>query len=352
MSIWQELRAHHEQVAMFRRAVQRGRTAHAYLFVGPAGVGKRLFARKITQALFCHRHADAELEACGTCSACKQVLTGTHPDLLTVGVPEGKRELPVAAIMGDDDHRGRAGLIYDLSLRPMSAARRIAIIDDADRMNEEGANALLKTLEEPPPESILILISPASDLLLPTIRSRCQPLLFGALAEQDVAELLVQLEWERDPAAAAEIARLSGGSLDTARQLLEPGLRGLRETMATALAAHPFSPVETSARVLKALEELEGGTAVQRDGASWLIRFAVDFLRQSLSPVVDVAGPVARFRRAHPPDDVAAADRIVAALDRCLQSEDQLQQSMPVPLCLESLLYDVGRILRGALAAG
>jgi DNA polymerase-3 subunit delta' len=136
------------------------------VFVGPDGVGKRLVAKGIAQCLFCQRVSDEQLDACGACAACRQVLADTHPDLLTVGCPEGKRELPIALIAGEGERRGREGLLHDLSLRPMSATRRIAIIDDADTMNEESANALLKTLEEPPPGSLLFLISPSLDALL------------------------------------------------------------------------------------------------------------------------------------------------------------------------------------------
>jgi DNA polymerase-3 subunit delta' len=348
-SLWNDLRGHPAQVAMFRRAVQRGRTAHAYLFLGPAGVGKRLVARRIAQALFCGRHSAGELEACGACPPCKQVLSGTHPDLLTVCRPEGKKELPIEAFVGAGERRGREGLLKELSLRPMSADRRIAIIDDADCMNEASANALHKTLEEPPPGSILILISSSSDALLPTIRSRCQPLLFGALSEQDVAALLVQNEWERDPATAADIARLSEGSLETARQLLEPGLRALRDSAAESLAAPAFASSEVSQRLLKALDELGGGTAGQREHAHWWLRFTVDFLRQGLTEAAGASPAVERFRRLYPASDLATCDRITAVLDRCLIADSQLDQSMPVPLCLESLLHDVGRILRGAL---
>jgi DNA polymerase-3 subunit delta' len=331
--LWHDLRGHHDQVAMFRRAVQRGRMAHAYLFVGPAGVGKRLVARRIAQALLCGRHADAELDACGACSQCKQVLAGTHPDLLSVGLPEGKRELPVALFIGDGERRGREGLCHDLSLRPMSGDRRIAIIDDAERMNEESANALLKTLEEPPPGSVLFLISSSSDALLPTIRSRCQPLLFSALSDPDVAELVLQQEWEGDSAAAAEVARLSEGSLDTARQLLEPGLRQLRTDLHESLAARPFNAVEGASRALKAIEELGGGTSGQREHAAWLVRFAADDYRRSL----------------HDEDRGQDFDRMGLAVDRCLAAGEQLEQSMPVPLCIEALFHDLSRIARGAL---
>ncbi len=91
--IWEKIRAHDQQREMFRRAMRRRRLSHAYLFFGPEGVGKKLFARALAQCLFCSRFDDAELEACGECSACRQMAAGTHSELLEVGCPEGKSEL-------------------------------------------------------------------------------------------------------------------------------------------------------------------------------------------------------------------------------------------------------------------
>ena len=95
---------------------------------GPGGVGKRFVARGIAQSLFCERTPEEQLDACGECPACRQVRAGTHPDLLTIACPEGKRELPIELIAGSAENRGREGLCRDLALRPMSAPRRIALI--------------------------------------------------------------------------------------------------------------------------------------------------------------------------------------------------------------------------------
>jgi len=337
---------------MFRRAVQRGRAAHAYVFVGPDGVGKRLVARNIAQCLFCERIPDAQLDACGECPSCKQVRAGTHPDLLTVACPEGKRELPIDLISGSRENRGREGLCRDLALRPMSASRRIAIIDDADKMNEESANALLKTLEEPPPGSILFLISPGIDALLPTIRSRCQPIHFSPLSEGDLAELLVQLELESDPAAAQAVAELSEGSLATARQLLDPELRKLRDAVHEHLSGAEFQSLETADAFVALVEELSSDTAAQRQNAGWLLRFAVSWYRTALQQVATLnesepCEPVRRFltRCGNP---LEAAERLAAMLDRCVLADLHLQQMMPVSLCLEGLCDDLARIDRGA----
>lgn len=337
---------------MLRRAVQRGRVAHAYLFVGPEGIGKTLVARTVAQCLFCARIPDKQLDACGECPSCRQVQAGTHPDLLHVECPEGKRELPIALIAGPDENRGREGLLHDLALHPLSASRRIAIIDDADRMNEESANALLKTLEEPPQGTILFLISPSLDALLPTIRSRCQPIPFAPLTPADVAELLVELGWESDPQAAADVAALSDGSLATARQLLDPALCRLRDRLSARLDAPQLDSVPLADELIAAVEEIASETPEQRVTLSWALRFAIAFYRDVLQRGLAGAGSARcpawdALLAVTGRDHAAAADLAAAAIDRCVLAELQLQQSMPVPLCVEGLCDDLARIHRG-----
>jgi DNA polymerase-3 subunit delta' len=338
---------------MIRRAVQRGRLAHAYLFLGPDGIGKRLVAQRIAQGLFCQRIPDEQLDACGECPACRQMRAGTHPDLLTVVCPEGKRELPIALIVGPDENRGREGLLHDLSLHPMSASRRIAILDDADKLNEESANALLKTLEEPPPGALLFLISPSLDTLLPTIRSRCQKVQFAPLTDRDVSELLVELGWETDRAAAEAVAALSEGSLATARQLLDPGLRTLRDRLLARLSQPQWSSPALADELIASIEDLAAETPEQRQVAVWLLRFAIDFYRRTIQAGLSghaAAGPAWRGLLAHAGGDaLEAADLAAAAVDRCVLADLHIQQMMPVPLCLEGWCDDLARIHRGAM---
>ena len=278
---WEKIRGAGEQVERFRRSIERGRLAHAYLFVGPEGIGKKLFARSLAQCLFCRRFEDAELQACGECSSCRQMLAGTHPDFFLVGCPEGKNVLPIEVFAGSKERRGKEGLCYDLSLRPMAGDRKIAVIDDASLMNAESANSLLKTLEEPPPRSLLILIATATDGILPTIRSRCQQVRFAALPEQDVADLLVELKLAEDRREAESVAALSGGSLAVAAQLLDSALRKLRESLYDSLASEELNSLSTAEKLIEGLEQLGGDTATQREGAGWLVRFAIEFYRRT-----------------------------------------------------------------------
>jgi DNA polymerase III subunit delta' len=352
--IWESLTGHTAQIEMFRRAIQRGRTSHAYLLLGPEGIGKRLFAKTLAQCLFCERIPDEQLDACGECRACRQMLAGTHPDLLQVACPAGKRELPIELIAGPKENRGREGLCHDLALRPMSAERRIAIIDHADRMNEESANALLKTLEEPPEGSILLLLSPGLDPLLPTIRSRCHPVHFASLTVDQIADLLVKLDWETDPGKAHAVAVLSDGSLETARQLLDPGLRELRDTLNSCLAQSPFNSLHTTDEVLRVLDEIGSDTAAQRQNATWLLRFAVEFFRGALrcfaNPESDANDPhVVEFSLQLDSSTPETGDLLARLMDRCVDAEQHLEQMMPVPLCLDGLFDDLGRLLRGGV---
>ena len=352
---WNTLLGHAAQIEKLRSSTAGGRLAHAYAFVGPSGIGKKRFAFELAQCLLCENHADADLDSCGRCSSCQQVAAGTHPDVLAVGLPEGKRELPIKLFIGEDATRGKEGLCYDLSLKPMSGRRRVAIIDDAEALNDVSANALLKTLEEPPPHSVLILIASSADLLLPTIRSRCQVVSFQPLSPADVRQLLIREGVTADEGEAAQAALLCGGSLDSARQLLDPQLRALRDELYNLLAAQPFKSAQTAARMIECLEPAGSEKSSQREFAGWLIRFCVEFFRQVLLAIARgtpaVTGEIPQVRkfveRCGEPD-VETIDRVAELVERCLAGESHLNSNAAIPLCLEALFDDLGRLMRGA----
>ncbi len=213
---WQSIRGHDRIVEKFRRAIAKGRLASTFLFVGPAGIGKRTFALALAKALLCERSPEQRLEPCGECPSCLQVASLNHPDVELIAKPADKAFIPLELLIGDAEHRMRAGLCYNIALKPFSGRRKIAILDDADYLNKEGANCLLKTLEEPPANSILILIGTSEQRQLPTIRSRCQIVRFSPLSETDVAELLVERGICSDSVTARSAAANSQGSLERA----------------------------------------------------------------------------------------------------------------------------------------
>jgi DNA polymerase-3 subunit delta' len=343
---------------MMRRSIVRGRQAHAYLFAGAPGIGKSRFARIFAQSLFCENYADTELLACEECSPCRQMNAGSHPDYFAIGCPEGKNEIPVSVFYGDKERRGQEGLIHDLSLRPMAGTRRIAVLDDSNRMNEEGANAMLKTLEEPPPNSMLILIAENLDAMLPTIRSRCQLVRFSSLAANDVADLLLENEIASTPEEASAAAGMSEGSLHTASQLLNPALRTLRLNLYDALATADLRPIDVAKAMTSGIDELGGDTNEQRRNAGWLIRFAQEFYRQvvlQLSGDSTPAGPgsdvVSRFASLLTNRGAKGIELAMELFDRCVLAEDHISWNVAPAKTMDSLFDDLARTTRTRLRA-
>jgi DNA polymerase III subunit delta' len=242
---WLGVRGHDEVVERFRTALANNRLASTFLFVGPEGVGKRKFALALAQSFLCERNDERQLSPCGECSACKQVLAGSHPDIDYVAKPADKNTIPIDLLIGDDDHRMREGLCYRVSLKPFSGKRKIAILDDADYLNDTmkaSANALLKTLEEPPPRSVLILLGTSEQRQLPTIRSRCQVVRFQPLAAEEIGAILLVEQLTSDRNAAQRAAAQAEGSVATARRLLDSDIAEFRGELLQALATNPLQP--------------------------------------------------------------------------------------------------------------
>jgi DNA polymerase-3 subunit delta' len=284
---WDEIREHEPVLAAFRRAAERGRLASTFLFVGPPGVGKRTFALKLAQALLCETNAESQLKPCGDCWSCLHLAAGTHPDLELISKPEDKAFIPVATFIGDDEHRNREGLRHRIALKPMRGRRKMAIIDDADYLNAEGANSLLKTLEEPPPRSVLILIGTSAQRQLPTIRSRSQVIRFSPLAEATVERLLVDRELVEDRATAAELARLSEGSVQQAVELANPELRQFRESLFEMLRDVPLDSVRLAKTVGAFVDSAGKDAPVRRVRLKQTMGWAADYFRGVMLQMAD-----------------------------------------------------------------
>jgi DNA polymerase-3 subunit delta' len=203
-------------------ALRGGSVHHAYLFAGPQGVGKELAAVGLAQALTCPEKPN---EGCGSCSSCTRISKGSHPDVSWL-MPDAQRvERGLAGrsdIQGTPSREIRVeqirGLLERITLRGLESKRKVAIVVDAHMMNPQAQNAFLKTLEEPPSETTLILLASAPDKMLPTIRSRCSKVYFGPLPVELVAERL-QKERKLDPQTAQLAAVMAGGSLGRALAL-------------------------------------------------------------------------------------------------------------------------------------
>lgn len=206
----QDIIGHEHIVEQLQRTVASGRIAGAYLFVGLPGVGKETVATYFARLIFCQREAEPPV-ACGECLACRKVTSGNHPDLGFIR-PEG------SLVKIGQIRELQKQIIYE----PLEARRKVYILTDAERMNAEAENCLLKTLEEPPASSVLILLTSNIEALLPTTRSRCQILQFYAMQPEELAEVLTQ-RFSADPEKAAAIAISTGGVVGKALAQLEKG---------------------------------------------------------------------------------------------------------------------------------
>jgi len=344
---WHGILGHDDVVEQFRRALKRGRLASSFLFVGPEGVGKRAFALKLAQALLCQTRPEAALDPCEACPACAQVAAGTHPDLEVIERPKDRAFIPLELLIGDKEHRGREGLCHHLALKPYMGGRKVAVIDDADYLNPEGANCLLKTLEEPPPRSVLILIGTSPAKQLPTIRSRCQLVRFLALKPEAVAELLVARGLLPEGEDARRMAEHAEGSVQRALELAQPELWEFRSTLYGQLARPVLDSVRTAREVAGFVDEAGKQAAARRRRLHQLVGFAADFYRHLLRaqtgtpPPADaeLATHVTRALDSTPPD----LDQTAARLQRCLDAAEQIDRNANQSTLIEAWLDDLAR---------
>ena len=196
--LWDDVVGHGAIKRSLENAVEQGRVNHAYIFSGPSGVGKFMTARAFAAAMLCPEGG------CGECNVCRRVVEEKHPDVLVVR-PAGKN-IPVETIRA---------LRLDAFRKPAESDRKVYIIKNADRMWDEGASTLLKVLEEPPGNTVFVLISANPEGMLPTIRSRCQQINFSLVPAVELREYLIERKGVSSEKAEL-VVRLTGGVLGRA----------------------------------------------------------------------------------------------------------------------------------------
>jgi len=342
---WLGVEGHDAVVERFRRALARGRLAGTYLFVGPAGIGKRTLAMRLAQTLLCGVCPETEMNPCGACPACRQVVAQTHPDLLLVSKPPDKSTIPLELLIGPPEKRMREGLCHALSLASYMGGRKVAIIDDADDLNVEGANSLLKTLEEPPPRSTIILIGTSLEKQLPTIRSRSQVIPFRPLVPEALARLILEQGLASDTDAATHLARHSEGSLERAAELANPELWTFRGELLRRLAERPLASLATARAVTEFVEAAGKEASAKRARARTVVGFAADYFRAAMragaggSPGDDreLAATIAAAARFGPID----VDRAGGQLERTLDALAQIDRNAHLVTVIECWLDDL-----------
>jgi DNA polymerase-3 subunit delta' len=201
------------------------RLSHALLLHGAEGIGKRAFAAWVAAALLCEQSRGGELQRCGVCAGCKLVAAGSHPDVFWVMPEEDKTQISIDQLRAASER---------LSKTAYREGYKVAIIQPAHQMTPSAANSLLKTLEEPTPETLLVLVTSRPSALLPTVRSRCQKL---ALAGPSAEEALAFIRNETGQAAPRDLLEFVGGAPLRALELAGGSFTALNDHMLKTLEA-------------------------------------------------------------------------------------------------------------------
>jgi DNA polymerase III subunit delta' len=244
---FRDIAGHQHLFELAGRAAVRGSLPPSLIFAGPDGVGKRMAAVALAQLLNCTSPAGGagSPDSCGECASCRRIARGVHADVLIVE-PEDSGTIKVEQVRDAIDRS---------AYRPFEGRRRVVIVDDADALVGPAQNALLKTLEEPPPASVFILVTSRPDTLLPTVRSRCQRLRFGRLSPADVAAVLTRDHGFSDEEAQAASA-MSDGSIGAALEGGTEDYQDARQAAATLLQVAAAS--EDPRRRLEGAKALAG----------------------------------------------------------------------------------------------
>ena len=317
-----ELIGHAKQLEALRAALANQRLHHAYLFVGPEGVGKRTFATSLAKAVHC---SEGPVDYCDRCANCASIIDGNHADVRIVRLLSGKKEISI--------HQVRE-LERELRYRSFSGKRKIAIIDPAALMNASAQNALLKTLEEPPENSLIILVTPNAGGLLPTLRSRCLRLSFAPLQRAQMAAFL-QAQQNVEPEDAEFLAAMSMGSIGVAASLDRAALiekRRIWIDMLNTLRPGDYKSALATAEALAA--DREEALAFLKWAGSWYR----DLLIHDVVDKPDELVNLDMLPQIQQSSVTSGAARALAALERITEADAGIQRNLNRRMVLEKFL--------------
>jgi DNA polymerase III subunit delta' len=344
-------------------AVRSGRLHHAWIFHGPAGVGKFTTAAAFARVLLCpdaRRDMSGQVAACGRCESCRLAEAGTHPDLHVV-VKELARfsedrstrdrkltQLPVDVL--------RTALLEPVTRTAAMRHGKVFIVDEAELINETGQNLLLKTLEEPPADTYLILVTSREPLLLATIRSRCQRVAFGPLGDDVVEQWLADRTQDLSAAHRRAVAHFAAGSLGAAELAVAYGLHQWADDLNAALDAMIAGrfPIDLGVAMAEKIDAFAAAwverhqnaskDAANRQAAGMLLGLLASLLRQRLAAAAQEVGG-----GGDPIDAEAALEPYADAIAALPLAEAELGANVNVSLVCDHLASLLNRRL-GPLA--
>ncbi|QEL19675.1 DNA polymerase III subunit [Limnoglobus roseus] len=332
---WERIHGHDAIRRQFQAAFARGRLGHAYLFTGPSGVGKRLFALELAKALLCESPL-TPLTACDHCSSCALVTAETHPDVHVSRKLEDKNEYTVDVI---------AEVCKFLQLTPTRGTRKICLLEDGDDINEQSANKFLKNLEEPYPGTTIVILSTSADAQLPTIRSRCQIVPFSPLGAEAITKILAENEIT-DRAKADRLVRLAGGSAGQALALSDDAVWDFRATLLQALGSPRIASAPLVEKWSEFVESAGKESPAQRARASVVLRLLADLLSQAMRLAHGGGGDGLEPMEAEKLQrfaDKVGVDGLVELLEKCVEADYWIDRRVQLPLLAELVVEKISR---------
>lgn len=367
--VWDDLIGQRKAVAHLKAAATTGAVAHAYLFVGPTGSGKKTAAKALACAVLC---ADG---GCGSCRVCRRIQSGTHPDVHVVR-PEGVAGHLIEQVRDT---------IRDVHLKPIEGTHKIYLIENAGLLQGAAANAFLKTLEEPPPDVIVVLLADDYDDVLPTLASRCHVVRFSPVPEPTAVAILRERTGADEREARAALAA-SDGVLPRALEFLRsPGRRNARQATLDVLkrlsvmdghdvlvAARnlleevraPVEEIKTSqlTELAEARDFLSKGalsdvekrhkrelTVREREGVTELLSVISSWVRDCLVMSKGAPELVQNADAADATAEIAAVLSVpaaVRALEAVARARTRIAYNVSPQLAVEAMLFDIQEVLR------
>ena len=318
MLTFRDFEGQSQHIGRLKSEFSRHREAHAYLFAGPAGTGKRSVALLCAAARLCR----GEEKPCGVCGPCRRVFAGTHPDVHVIAPEKGKRDIGVGVM--------RAAL-SEASVRPLEGDAKLFLIPEADRMNPQAQNALLKTLEEPPTDTVFLLSAARPAALLPTILSRVRLIRFHPLSAEDAARRLRELGMDSARADAAAI--LSEGCVGAALALDGDALQRRRELTARFFGVRRAADIPAVLAAYKD-EKLDRAALLTQLESSVRDIAAARFSGKEL-PDAAYADEARAYAAAVPPEAV------LRLMDAALSAKKMLSSYVSFQGILETILLEI-----------
>jgi DNA polymerase-3 subunit delta' len=320
------IEGHERPITILKRALANKTLAHAYLFSGDAGIGKKMTARALAAAVNC-KNAGPD-GGCSVCPSCRKVASGGHPDV------------HIVASDGDEIKIDQIRQLQtDLALKSFEGAKKILIVDSAERLNAASANAFLKTLEEPPGDALIVLITPMPQSLLPTIRSRCQEIRFLPLPRHTLAQSLMRQRGLAE-GDAWFLAALAQGSMGRALEMDVDQEKAAREELMTLWSGlGHMSPGEVLAQAEALTKDRDRFERLLDTGIEWLRDVLV--FRETGNEKLLVHGHGKDLNRQW--GEQVPLQRMLADMELFTASRGMLDRRVSAQLVAENLLLKLGR---------